>query len=46
MSIYTKLTRQEIEDHLINYKLGTLTNFKEIIEGIKNLVKNEVGPYK
>jgi homoserine kinase type II len=36
MAIYTKLTRQEIEDHLTNYKLGTLTNFKEIIEGIDN----------
>jgi len=36
MAIYTKLIRQEIEDHLTNYKLGTLTNFKEIIEGIDN----------
>jgi homoserine kinase type II len=36
MAIYTKLTRQEIEDHLTNYKLGSLTNFKEIIEGIDN----------
>jgi homoserine kinase type II len=36
MAIYTKLTRQEIEDHLTNYKLGTLINFKEIIEGIDN----------
>jgi homoserine kinase type II len=36
MAIYTKLTRQEIIDHLTNYKLGTLINFKEIIEGIDN----------
>ena len=36
MAIHTKITRQEIEDHLQNYQLGTLLNFKEIIEGIDN----------
>ncbi len=36
MAVYTKITREEIEQHLKNYQLGKLINFKEIIEGIDN----------
>ena len=36
MAVYTKLTTQEIQDHLKNYKIGELLEFKEIIDGIDN----------
>jgi homoserine kinase type II len=36
MAVHTRLTRLEIEDHLKNYQLGNLIDFKEIIEGIDN----------
>lgn len=36
MAVYTKLTKQEIIQHLQNYQLGELISFKEIIEGIDN----------
>ena len=36
MAVYTRLSRQEIENHLQNYPLGKLIDFKEIIEGIDN----------
>ena len=36
MAVYTKLTRLEIENHLENYALGRLVDFKEIVEGIDN----------
>ncbi len=36
MAVYTKLTEQEIAQHLQNYSLGKLIEFKEIVEGIDN----------
>ncbi len=36
MAVYTKTSEQEIAQHLQNYQLGKLINFKEIIEGIDN----------
>jgi homoserine kinase type II len=36
MAVYTRLTRLELEEHLQNYRLGKLVDFKEIIEGIDN----------
>ena len=36
MAVYTKTTKEEIANHLQNYQLGKLVDFKEIIEGIDN----------
>lgn len=36
MVVYTRLTKEEIENHLKNYPLGRLVDFKEIIDGIDN----------
>jgi homoserine kinase type II len=36
MAVYTRLTREEISNHLKNYSLGELVDFKEIIAGIDN----------
>ncbi len=36
MAVYTKLARPDIERHLANYSIGSLVDFKEIIEGIDN----------
>ncbi len=36
MAVYTKLTFQEIQNHLQNYDLGNLVSFNEIIAGIDN----------
>lgn len=36
MAVFTKITKQALEDHLQKYQLGQLLDFKEIIEGIDN----------
>ncbi len=36
MAVYTKLTFEEISNHLKNYKIGELLDFKEIVAGIDN----------
>lgn len=36
MAVYTRLTSLEIADHLKNYDLGNLVDFKEIVAGIDN----------
>ena len=36
MAVYTKLTKSEIEKHLINYQIGELIDFKEIVAGVDN----------
>jgi homoserine kinase type II len=36
MAVHTKLTKEEIANHLDNYGLGGLVSFKEILEGIDN----------
>lgn len=36
MAVYTKLNDQNIIDHLANYQIGKLINFKGIIAGIDN----------
>lgn len=36
MAVYTKLTFEEIQNHLKNYDLGELLEFKEIMAGIDN----------
>jgi len=48
MAVYTKLTKQEIEEHLQKYQLGKLVNFKEILEGIDNsnfILETEKGKF-
>jgi len=48
MAVYTKLTEQEIAQHLQNYSLGKLLSFKEIIEGIDNsnfIIKTTEGKF-
>ena len=36
MAVYTKLTREDLEEILFNYSIGELTEFKGIEEGIEN----------
>lgn len=36
MAVYTRLTKEEISDHLKNYQIGELVDFKEIVAGIDN----------
>ena len=36
MAVYTKLTQQDIADHLKNYDIGNLIEYKEILAGIDN----------
>lgn len=48
MAVYTRLTTSEIEKHLLNYQLGKLVDFKEIIAGIDNsnfIIDTEKGRY-
>ncbi len=48
MAIYTKLNREQLQNILLNYKLGNLKNFKGIEEGIENtnyFIETEKGKY-
>ena len=36
MAVYTKISHGELEKHLLNYRLGDLIKFDEIIDGIDN----------
>ncbi len=48
MAVYTKTSKQDIAQHLQNYQLGKLINFKEIIEGIDNsnfILETEKGKF-
>lgn len=48
MAVHTKLTFEEINDHLKNYDLGNLVEFKEILDGIDNsnfIIFTESGKY-
>ena len=36
MAVFTKLEKQEIEDFLKQYSIGTLMSFEGIVEGIEN----------
>lgn len=36
MAVYTRLTKEEIENHLKSYAIGNLVSFKEIVAGIDN----------
>lgn len=48
MAVYTKLTKDEIINHLKNYQIGELLEFKEIVEGIDNsnfILKTTKGKY-
>ncbi|MBM5782069.1 MAG: homoserine kinase [Pelagibacterales bacterium] len=36
MAVYTRLSTEEIKQHLLNYKIGELIEYTEIIEGIDN----------
>ena len=40
MAVYTKLEKEEINNILLNYKLGKLKNFEGIKEGIENNSNN------
>ena len=37
MAVYTKLEKEEINNILLNYKLGKLKNFEGIKEGIETV---------
>jgi len=48
MAVYTKLEKEEINNILLNYKLGKLKNFEGIKEGIENtnyFIETEKGKY-
>ena len=48
MAVYTKISAPEIAQHLLNYPLGKLINFKEILEGIDNsnfILETEKGKF-
>ena len=48
MAIYTKLDKEEINNILLNYKLGNLKKFEGIKEGIENtnyFIETEKGKY-
>ena len=36
MAVFTKLDKQEIEDFIKQYSIGTLMSFEGIVEGIEN----------
>ena len=48
MAVYTKLKQEEINNILLNYKLGKLNKFEGIKEGIENTnysIETEKGKY-
>ena len=48
MAVYTKLEKEEIDNILLNYKLGKLKRFEGISEGIENTnysIETEKGKY-
>jgi len=48
MAVYTKLQKEEINNILLNYKVGKLKNFEGIREGIENtnyFIETEKGKY-
>ena len=48
MAIYTKLNKEQINNILLNYKLGNLKKFEGIKEGIENtnyFIETEKGKY-
>ena len=48
MAVYTKLKQEEINNILLNYKLGKLNKFEGIKEGIENTnysIQTEKGKY-
>jgi homoserine kinase type II len=48
MAVYTKLSKDEIDNFFLKYKLGKLLNYKEIKEGIENtnyFIEVEKGKY-
>ncbi len=48
MAVYTNLNQQEISNHLSNYKIGELLDFKGIVEGIDNsnfIINTSLGKY-
>ena len=48
MAVYTKLEKEEINNVLLNYKVGKLKNFEGIKEGIENtnyFIETEKGKY-
>ncbi len=48
MAVYTRISEQEITQHLQKYNLGKLLSFKEIVEGIDNsnfILETESGKF-
>ena len=48
MAVYTKLSKNKLEDFFLKYDLGKLSSYKEIKEGIENtnyLIQTEKGKY-
>mgnify|MGYP006112484661 CR=1 FL=1 len=48
MAVYTKLSKDEIDNFFLKYKLGKLLNYKEIKEGIENtnyFIRTEKGKF-
>jgi homoserine kinase type II len=36
MAVHTKISREQLANHLLNYNIGELLDFQEIVEGIDN----------
>ncbi len=48
MAVYTKITFEELAQHLTNYEVGELVEFKEIVDGIDNsnfIVKTSINTF-
>ena len=48
MAVYTKITFEELTQHLTNYEVGALVEFKEIVDGIDNsnfIVKTSINTF-
>lgn len=48
MAVYTKITKTELEQHIRNYNIGELIDYKEILEGIDNsnyVITTSAGKY-
>ena len=38
MAVYTKISKEDLENFLSNYKIGKLKSFQGIVEGIENTI--------
>ena len=38
MAVYTKISNEDLENFLSNYRIGKLKSFQGIVEGIENTI--------